>query len=97
MASIESMPHLTGALTAFCGFSVAVIGGLAVENDGATILSRALPAMLACYLIGAAMGAAAQVCVREHVENHRENAPVREEEERALDRRLRELIRAQRG
>lgn len=97
MASIESMPHLTGALTAFCGFSVAVIGGLAVENDGATILSRALPAMIVCYLAGAAIGAAAQVCVREHTENHRANSPVREAEERTLDRRLHELIKTQRG
>lgn len=94
---MESIPQLVGASAAMCGFAVAVIGGLAVENAGTIVLARALPSMLICYLAGTLIGLVAQACVREHTENYRKKTPVREEEMHALERHLREVVRAERG
>ncbi len=94
---MESIPHLVGASAAMCGFAAAVIGGLAVENAGTVILSRAVPSMFICYLAGTLIGMAAQACVREHTENYRRKTPVREEEMHALERRLHEVVQAERG
>lgn len=97
MTTSESIPQLVGATAAMCAFSIAVLGGLAVENAGTVILSRALPSMVLCYLAGSLIGMAAQACVREHTENYRKKTPVREEEMHALERHLHEVVRAERG
>lgn len=94
---MESIPHLVGASAAMCAFSVAVIGGLAVENAGTVILSRAMPSMLVGFVAGTLIGMVAQACVREHTENYRKKTPVRENEMHALERHLHEVVRAERG
>lgn len=97
MVLTESIPRLVGSSVGLCGFTVSVLGGLAVENDGGTVLSRALPAMVVCYVVGAVLGLAGQRCVQEHIENYRKNRPVREAEMEELERRLVDLAYADRG
>lgn len=97
MVLTESIPRLVGATAGLCGFTVSVVGGLAVENDGGTVLSRALPAMVICYIVGVVLGLAGQRCVQEHVENYRKKRPVREAEMEELERQLDALARANQG
>lgn len=51
---------LVAACSGLCGFVIAIIAGLAVENPLDVILTRALTALVACNVLGMAVGAAAE-------------------------------------
>ncbi len=61
---------------ALAAFSVAVIAGLASENSAASILMRALFAMVVCYPVGLLVGF---VC-RHVIEQHLDESPETSEE-----------------
>ncbi|RMH13426.1 MAG: hypothetical protein D6695_04025 [Planctomycetota bacterium] len=88
MLSMEPVAKIVAASLGLCGFVVSVISGLAVENMGTSILSRALVVMLVCYWVGMILGTAGRRCIEEFLENYRKQRPVREEEMRALEERL---------
>lgn len=61
---------MTGTIAgcfALAAFAVAVVAGLAGGNPSASILLRALSAMIACYPIGLVIGMVCQHVVREHL------------------------------
>lgn len=55
-----------GAVLALFAFSVSVLAGLYVGNPVTVVLSRSILALIVFFLIGLALGAAAQAVVREH-------------------------------
>ena len=68
-------PRSVSATLGLLAFTTTIVAGLWVHNPVAIILSRALIAMFVFCVIGAVMGAAAQVVVREHAAS-RENAAI---------------------
>jgi len=52
------------------GFAVAILGGLAADNPTSVILTRALIAMAACYVVGAFIGLLASRAVRDATASH---------------------------
>ncbi len=50
------------------GFIVSIAGGLHADNGFDTILIRAMGAALGCFVIGYAIGAAANFIVQEHAQ-----------------------------
>ncbi len=52
---------------ALAAFSVAVIAGLASDNTAATILTRALFAMVACYPVGLLVGFVCRRVIEQHL------------------------------
>jgi len=78
MGKADMMGVATKAIAgcfALAAFSVAVIAGLASDNTAASILTRALFAMVACYPVGLLVGF---VC-RHVIEHHLEEPPETEE------------------
>lgn len=59
-------PRRVGATLGLLAFATTIVAGLWVRNPVITTLSRALFAMFAFCVIGAVMGAAAKIVVREH-------------------------------
>lgn len=60
--------RLAGAALALFAFSVSVLAGLYVGNPVTLVLSRGILALVLFFLIGLALGAAAQLVVREYSE-----------------------------
>ncbi len=52
---------------ALAAFSVAVIAGLASDNTAASILTRALFAMVACYPVGLLVGFVCRHVIEQHL------------------------------
>ncbi len=65
---------------ALAAFSVAVIAGLASDNTAASILTRALFAMVACYPVGLLVGFVCRHVIEQHLgeppESSQETDPV---------------------
>ena len=59
-------------------FAVAIIAGLGSRNPAASVLTRALMALIFCYPIGLAVGLIAQRVVRGEIEAHQAAHPVPE-------------------
>ncbi|MEC9372770.1 MAG: hypothetical protein VYC34_02965 [Planctomycetota bacterium] len=62
-----------------CGlgaFAVAIVAGLAANNAADTILSRSLLSLFVCYLVGYAIGLAAERAVRDGVDAYRASNPL---------------------
>ena len=57
---------IAGCFT-LAAFSVAVIAGLASDNTAASILTRALFAMLACYPVGLLVGFVCRHVIEQHL------------------------------
>lgn len=70
--------QVVGAISALCGFAVALIAGMAAGNPADTVILRALVAMFVCALVGRAVGAAGFAAIRSHIETFREANPVPE-------------------
>ncbi len=66
---------------AFIAFTIAMICGLAAQNPGSTIISRALVAMMVCYALGLGIGILGKRTVEEHVEEYKKKYPVHPEED----------------
>ncbi len=61
---------------ALSGFAVALVAGMAAGNTAATTLSRALLAMVVCYLVGLALAAVGRRAIREHVDHYKSQNPI---------------------
>ena len=59
-------------------FAVAIMAGLGSRNPAASVLTRALMALVFCYPIGLAVGLIAQRVLRGEIEAHRAAHPVPE-------------------
>jgi hypothetical protein len=64
---------------AMAAFAVAILAGLSTGNAAASVLLRAVVAMLVCYPIGLVAGGVAQRLVQEHIERFRTDHPVMDE------------------
>ena len=56
---------------ALSAFTVAIIAGMAAGNTAASILRRALLALVICYPVGLLVGGVARRVVEEHLATHR--------------------------
>ncbi|MHC4446518.1 MAG: hypothetical protein ACYSXF_01745 [Planctomycetota bacterium] len=72
--------YVIAACVALAAFAVATLAGLATGNSAASILFRALIAMLACYPVGLLVGMACQRVIAEQLEAHRAANPIPQEE-----------------
>jgi len=63
------------------GFAVAVLAGLAADNDTSVILTRALVAMMACYIVGVFLGSVAARAVNDAASLHATRFPAPDIEE----------------
>ncbi len=75
------MNHQTRVIsTAFglAGFAVAVLAGLVAGNEPSTVLVRAILALFVCNLLGMAIGAVADVVIRDHVDRYMADNPIPE-------------------
>jgi len=52
------------------GFAVAILGGLAADNPSSVILTRALIAMVGCYVVGLFISSLATRAVRDAAASH---------------------------
>ena len=71
-----------GAVLALAGFVIAILAGMAAGNEAATILLRALAALVVCNAVGLALGAAGERVIQEHISDYQKSNPV-EDAERA--------------
>lgn len=62
----NEMSRIIGTSFALTAFTVAVLAGLASENDAAQILLRAVAAMIVCYPVGFIAGAICDQVVHNH-------------------------------
>ena len=72
---------LIASSLALIAFAAAVVAGLIVDNPATTIISRALIAMVLCYIAGAAIGAVAQRALEEHVDQYKRAHPIDHDED----------------
>ena len=72
--------YVIAASVALAAFVVATLAGLVSGNSAASILFRALIAMLACYPVGLLVGMACQRVMSDQLEAHRAANPVPQEE-----------------
>lgn len=68
--------QVIASCVALGGFAIALVAGIAVDNTAATILSRALGAMVACYLAGLIVAAIAHQAMTENIEQYRRQNPL---------------------
>lgn len=69
---------LTKVVSACCGlaaFAIAVIAGLSAGNSGEVILTRALICMVACQLVGLAIGMVIERVIVDSIEQHKSSLP----------------------
>lgn len=64
------------ATFALAGFSTAIITGIIASNTAAYVLSTALFAMLACYILGSIAGMAIDHVVAEYTADHVKKHPI---------------------
>ena len=60
-------------------FAAAIAVGLHAGNSASTILFRAICIMLACWVIGYAVGSIAQWVVLDHINRYKQQHPVPDE------------------
>jgi len=63
---------------ALAAFAVAIVAGLASGNGAASILTRAIYALVGCYPLGLAIGLIAQRVIQDHIKAHRSAHPAHE-------------------
>lgn len=71
-----------GAVLGLAGFVIAILAGMAAGNDAATVLLRALGALVVCNVVGLALGAVGERVIQEHISDYQKSNPV-EDAERA--------------
>ncbi len=64
------------AVFGLTAFAVSVISGIASGLQGATVLGRAIIAMMVCYGVGLFVGRVGEHVAREHVEQYKAARPV---------------------
>lgn len=60
---------------ALAGFAAACIAGLASQVPASQTLTRAVIALVVCYLVGSLLGGAFRVLIEEHLESHQRRHP----------------------
>lgn len=70
---------------ALVAFATAAVIGLYVGNGLFTSVWRALIIMIACYLIGSAIGRVAQWAVDDHIRRYQEANPIPEDAQEQAD------------
>lgn len=70
--TIKGLPaRLVACCTASSAFAIAILTGLFVGNDVESTVSRALAAMVVCYVAGRVIGVAFEAVLRERIEAER--------------------------
>ena len=73
----EHVSHRIAAVAALVAFAVCLIaGGFAAQNGFATVVTRALVAMSATFVVGLIVGAMAQKMLDENLKPHEEKSEV---------------------
>lgn len=68
--SIKGLPaRLVACCTASSAFTLAILTGLFVGNDVESTVSRALAALVVCYVAGRLIGVAFEAVLRERIES----------------------------
>lgn len=68
--SIKGLPaRLVACCTASSAFTIAILTGLFVGNDVESTVSRALAAMVVCYVAGRLVGLAFEAVLHERIES----------------------------
>ncbi|MHC4949233.1 MAG: hypothetical protein ACYTG1_13425 [Planctomycetota bacterium] len=70
--------RIVGGCLALAAFAVAILSGLASGNEAASVLVRAVVAMIACYPVGMVLGLVAGRVIEEHALADREPTDGRE-------------------
>ena len=73
---MESPGKLFRAVLGLTAFAVASVSGLASGADAATTITRAMVSMVACYPVGALLGAIAGHAIREFISDYERSNPV---------------------
>lgn len=68
--------QVVGAVTALCGFTIALIAGFIVGNPADTVIMRALIALFVCAVVGRVVGAVGFTAIRDHLSTYRKAHPV---------------------
>ena len=71
----NSTVKVIAGCAALAAFGVAVIAGLANHNSASLILTRALIAMVLCYLVGWIIGLICRHVLDDHVKAHQQAIP----------------------
>ncbi|MEO1584438.1 MAG: hypothetical protein AAFR96_07695 [Planctomycetota bacterium] len=66
------------SVAGLAGFVVAILSGINAENAASSILADAIVCMIACYLVGTALGALAQHAVAAHLVRMKREQPIPE-------------------
>lgn len=73
-------PRVSGRIIAscfgLCGFAIALLASLGADTTPETALLRSIVSLVVCYIVGAAVGAVAERCVREHLDKYMREHPV---------------------
>jgi hypothetical protein len=84
----QSQTRTISAIIAISVFLVALFSGLAVENSGVIILTRALIALAFGQALGIAVASVARVAIHEYLGEYRALSPADESEMIQLEARL---------
>lgn len=77
--------RLIATSLALTAFAAAVLAGVAADNPAATVLWRALVAMIACYIAGAVIGAIASRALDEQIDRYKRKHPIDPAADEAAD------------
>ena len=70
---------------AFVAFATALVCGLTAGNPTGTIITRAIVAMVVCYIVGFILGTLGRHAIQEHVDQYKKDHPVRPSEDEVVD------------
>lgn len=73
-----SISQVTAGCSAMAAFAISILAGLAASNASLTILTRAILAMVVCYIVGLVVGIVIEHVLREHHEQRQRDQPVDE-------------------
>lgn len=74
---VRGMPtKVVGGCLGLGAFAIAIVCGLAADNNADEILTRAILSMLGCNLLGLAIGAVAERTIEEHLASHKALNPI---------------------
>lgn len=74
--SRRSPARIIAGCFALCGFSTAVLASLGAAVSIETVLLRAVMALVACFVVGAVIGAVGERCIREGFGTYQHAHPV---------------------
>ena len=75
--------RITASCFALACFAAAIVVGLASGTPAVTLLWRSIVVMLGAWLVGLAVGAVIQQVLDEHIETHRQQNPMPDDQAEA--------------